>query len=64
MSGDHLYGTQPIKFYSEAITATKKIALAHVEKKMFPECNSIIHLHRKHQTKKAPKTAWKVPDAA
>ena len=46
------------------MTETEKIALAHFEKKMFPESNSIIHLHRKHQTIEVLKTAWKVSDAA
>ena len=35
MSGDNLYGVQPSKFYAEAMTETKKIALAHFEKKLF-----------------------------
>ena len=64
MSGDNLYGEQPLKFYSEEMTETKKIALAHFEKKLFPESNSIIHLQRKHQEIKVPETALEVPDAA
>ena len=57
MTGDNLYGVQPLKFYSEEMTETKKIALAHFEKRIFPESNSIIHLCRKHQ-------AIEVPDVA
>ncbi len=64
MSGDNLYGAQPLKFYSEEMTETKKIALAYFEKKLFPESNSIIHLQRKHQETKASQMVWKVPDAA
>ena len=64
MSGDNLYGAQPLKFYSEEMSETKKIALAHFEKKLFPERNSIIYLQRKHQEIKVPGTAWKVPDVA
>ena len=64
MSGDNLYGAQPLKFYSEEMTETKKIALAHFEKKVFSESNSIIYLQRKHQEIKVTETAWQVPDAA
>ena len=64
MSGDNLDGAQPLKFYSEEMTEAKKIALAHFEKKLFPERNSIIYLQRKHQDIKVTETGWKVPDAA
>ena len=64
MSGDNLYGGQPLKFYSEEMTETKMIALAYYEKKLFSENNSIIHLKRRHQEINAPEMACKVPDAA
>ena len=58
MSGDNLYGTQPLKFYAQKMTDTKKIALLiNFEKKLFPESNSKIYIHRKNQE-------IKVPDAA
>ena len=64
MSGDNLLGAQPLMFYSEEMTETKKIALAHFEKKLFPESNSIIQLQRKHQEIKVAATDWKVSDIA
>ena len=64
MSGDSLYGAQPLKFYSQEMTETKKIALAHFEKKLFPESNSIIYLQRKYQEIKLQEKTWEVPDAA
>ena len=64
MSGDNLDGEQPLKFYSDEMTEAKKIALAHFEKKFFPESNSIIYLQRKHQDIKVIETGWKVPDVA
>jgi len=64
MSGDNLYGAQPLKFYSVEMTETKKIALTHLEKKLFPDSNSIIYLHLKHQEIKSRETDWKASDAA
>ena len=64
MSGDNLYGSPPLKFYSEEMTETKKIALDHFEKKLFPESNSIIYLQRNHQEIKISEKDWKVPEAA
>ena len=64
MSGDNLYGVQPSKFYAEAMTETKKIALAHFEKKLFQATNSIIYLQLKHQETKVQSEAWEVPDVA
>ena len=64
MSGDNLHGAQLLKFYSEEMTETKKIALAHFEKKLFPESNSIIYLQRKYQEIKLQEKTWEVPDAA
>ena len=43
---------------------SKKIALAHIEKKLFFKSNSIVYLQRKHQEIKAPETAWNALDAA
>ena len=64
MSGDDFYGAQPLKFYAQEMTETKKITLSHFEKKLFPESNSVIHLKRKYQEIKAPATFWKAKDAA
>ncbi len=64
MSGDNLYGAQPLKFYSDEMTEVKKIALAQFEKKLFPESNSIIHLPLKYQEMKGPEIAWELKDAA
>ena len=47
MSGDNQYVSQPLKFYTEEITETKKIAIAHLEKKIFPVFNSVIYLDQK-----------------
>ena len=54
MSEDSLYGVHSLKFYSEEMTETKKMALAHLEKKLFSESNSIISIQRKHHKIKAP----------
>ena len=47
MSGDNQYVSQPLKFYSEEMTETKRIAIAHLEKKLFPVANSVIYLDQK-----------------
>ena len=64
MSGDNLYGDQFFKFYSEEMTETKKIALAHLEKQLFFESNSISHFHQKPQELNVLDVAWEVPGAA
>tara|TARA_Y100001968_G_scaffold191830_1_gene175762 strand:+ start:318 stop:512 length:195 start_codon:yes stop_codon:yes gene_type:complete len=64
MSGDNFYSAQPLKFYSEEMTKTKKIALDHLQKKLCPRSNSIIHLQRKYQETRVPVTAWEVQNAA
>ena len=46
MSGDNQYVSQPLKFYSEEMTETKKIAIAHLEEKLFPIANSVIYLDK------------------
>ncbi len=48
MSGDNQYVAQPLKFYSEEMTEAKRIAIAHLEKKLFPVANSVIYLEQKH----------------
>ena len=47
MTGDNQYVSQPLKFYTEEMTETKKIAKAHLEKKLFPGANSVIYLGEK-----------------
>ena len=47
MSGDNQYFSQPLKFYSEEMTETKRIAMAHLENKLFPLANSVICLDQK-----------------
>ena len=47
MSGDNQYVSQPLKFYSEEMTETKRIAIAYIEKKLFPVANSVIYLVQK-----------------
>jgi len=47
MSGDNQYVSQPLKFYSEEMTETKRIAIAHIEKKLFPVANFVIYLDQK-----------------
>ena len=47
MSGDNQHGNETLKFYSDVMTETKMIALAQLEKKLFPEANSLIYLDQK-----------------
>ena len=47
MSGDNQYVFQPLKFYSEEMTETKRIAIAHLEMKLFPIANSVIYIDQK-----------------
>ena len=44
MSGDNQYVSQPLKFYTEEMTETKRIAIAHLEKKLFPVAKAVIYL--------------------
>ena len=44
MSGDNQYVSQPLKFYTEEMTEGKRIAIAHLEKKLFHVANSVIYL--------------------
>ena len=48
MSGDNQYVSQPLKFYTEEMTETKRIAIAHLEKRLFPVANSVIYLSLIH----------------
>jgi len=47
MSGDNQYVSQPLKFYTEEMTEAKRIAIGHLEKKLFPVANSLIYLDQK-----------------
>ena len=47
MSGDNQYVSQPLKFYTEEMTETKRIAIDHLEKKLFTVSNSVIYLDQK-----------------
>ena len=47
MSGDNQYVSQSLKFYTEEMTETKRIAIAHLEKKISPVANSVIYLDQK-----------------
>ena len=47
MSSDNQYVSQYLKFYAEEMTETKIIAIAHLEKKLFPVANSVIYLDQK-----------------
>ena len=38
---------QSLKFYTEEMTVTKRIAIAHLEKKLLPVSNSVIYLDQK-----------------
>tara|TARA_B100001250_G_C19371286_1_gene602076 strand:- start:262 stop:435 length:174 start_codon:yes stop_codon:yes gene_type:complete len=57
MSGDNQYVFQPLKFYTEEMTETKKIAIANLEKKLFPIANSIIYLHQKRNESRVTEAA-------
>ena len=47
MSGDNHYDSQPLKFFIEEMTETKRIAIDHLEKKLFPVANSVIYIDQK-----------------
>ena len=57
MSGDYKYVSQPLKFYSEEMTETKKIAIAHLENKLIPVANSVIYLDQKRNESRVPEAA-------
>ncbi len=47
MSGDNQYVSQPLKFYNEEMTETKRIEIEHIEKKLFSVASSVIYLDQK-----------------
>ena len=57
MSGDNQYVSQPLKFYTEEMTETKSIAIAHLEKKLFPVANSVIYLDQKRNESRVTEAA-------
>ncbi len=57
MSGDNQCRSQPLIFYSEEITETKRIAISHSEKKLFPIANSIIYLEQNHNESRVTEAA-------
>ena len=57
MSGDNQYLSQPLKFYTEDMTETKIIAIAHLEKKLFPVANAVIYLDQKRKESRVTEAA-------
>ena len=57
MSGDNQYVSQPLKFYAEEMTETKRIAIAHLEEKLFPVANSVIYLDKKRNESRVTEAA-------
>ena len=57
MSGDNQYFSHPLKFYIEEMTETKRIAIAHLENKIFPVANSLIYLDEKRNHLRASEAA-------
>ena len=57
MSGDNQYVSQPLMFYSDEMTETKRIAIAHIEKKLFPVTNSVIYLDQKRNESRVTEAA-------
>ena len=57
MSGDNRYVSQPLKFYTEEITETKRIAIAHLEKKLLTVANSVIYLDQKRNESRVTEAA-------
>ena len=57
MSGDNQYVPQPLKFYTEQMTETKRIAIAYLEKKLFPVTNSVIYLDQKRNKSRVTEAA-------
>ena len=55
MSGDNQYDSQPLKFYTEEMTETKRVAIAHFEKTLFPVTSSVIYLYQKLNESNVPK---------
>ena len=57
MSGDNQYVSQPLKFYTEEMTETKRIAIAHLEKKLFTVSNSVTYLDQKRNESRVTEAA-------
>ncbi len=57
MSGDNQYVSQSLKFYTEEMTETKRIAIAHLEKKLFPVNNSVIYLYQNRNVTRVTEAA-------
>ena len=47
----------PLKFYIEEMTETKRIAIAHLEKQLFPVANSVIYLDQKRNESRVTEAA-------
>ena len=57
MSGDNQYVSHPLEFYTEEMTETKRIVIAHLEKKLFPVANSVIYLGQKRNESRVTEAA-------
>ena len=57
MGGDNQYVSQPLKFYTEEMTETRRIAIAHLETKLFPVANSVIYLDQKRKESRITEAA-------
>jgi len=57
MSGDNKYVSQPLKFYTKEMTETKRIAIDHLEKKLFHVANSVIYLDQKRNESRVTEAA-------
>ena len=57
MSGDNQYVSHPLNFHTEEMTERKRIAIAHLEKKLFPFTNSVIYLDQKRNESRVTECA-------
>ena len=57
ISGDNQYDSPPLKFYIEEMKETKRIAMVHFEKKLFPVANSVIYLDQKRKESRVTEAA-------
>ena len=57
MSGDNQYVSQPLKFYTEEMTETKRIAIAHLENKFIPVATSGMYLYQKRNESRVTEAA-------
>ena len=57
MSGDNQHVYKPLKFYIEEMTETKRITIAHLEKKLCPVANSVIYLDQKRNESRVTESA-------